>query len=165
MQRTLIDTASTFTNSVQRVLDSGAKIILRRNKSKATSPRSQVASPTNQAKSPTEQQDDAFAEMAMQQDPDATSMTVNTPSISTPDGSNSGNNTEQGYGAMDVLREASFLLGFGELASQTSQASQIPQNYDDGTNAGFEFSPIGNQVASPSGSDVASGVDLVTPPR
>ena len=165
MQRTLIDTASTFTNSVQRVLDSGAKIISRRNKSKATSPTSQVASPTNQAKSPKEQQDDAFAEMAMQQDPDATSMTVNTPSINTPDGSNSGNNTEQGYGAMDVLREASFISGFGELASQTSQASQIPQNYDDGTNAGFEFSPIGNQVASPSGSDVASGVDLVTPPR
>jgi len=66
---------------------------------------------------------------------------------------------------MDVLREASFLSEFGGLASQASQASQVPQNYDDGTNAGFEFSPIGNQVASPSGSDVASGIDLNTPPR
>jgi len=42
------------------------------------------------------QQDDAFAAMAMQQDPNATSMTVNTPSINTPDGSNSGNNAGQG---------------------------------------------------------------------
>jgi len=136
---------------VQRVFDSGVKIISRRNK--------------NQTTSPTAQQDDAFAEMAMQQDPDTASMTVNTPSVNTPDGSNSGNNAEQGYDAMDVLREASFLSDFDALASQASQASQIPQNYDAGTNAGFEFSPIGNQVASPSRSDVASGIDLNTPPR
>jgi len=80
VQRTLTDTASTISTSVRRVLDSGAKIMLRRNK--------------NQATSPTAQQDNAFA--AVQQDPDATSTTVNTPSINTPDGSNSGNNAGQG---------------------------------------------------------------------
>ena len=84
VQRTLTDTASTVSTGVRRVFDSGAKI-MRRNK--------------NQATSDTVQQDDAFA--TMQQD--ATSMTVNTPSINTPDGSNSGNNAGQGYGAMDVL--------------------------------------------------------------
>jgi len=144
-QRTLTDAASTVSTSVRRVFDSGAKIMSRRNKNQATSPTNQVASPTNQATSPTVQQDDAFAEMAMQQDPDATSMTVNAPSINTPDGSNSGNNAERGYDAMDVLRDASFLSEF-DVASQASQASQIPQNCDDGTNAGFEFSPIGNQL-------------------
>jgi len=89
VQRTLTDTASTISTSVRRVLDSGAKIMSRRNKNQATSPKAQ--------------QDDAFAAMTMQQDPDATSMTVNTPSINTPDGSNSGNNAEQEYGAVDVL--------------------------------------------------------------
>jgi len=128
------------------VLDSGAKIMQRRNK--------------NQATSPTVQQDDAFA--AMQQDPDATSMTVNTPSINTPDGSNSGNNDGQEYGAVDVLRDALFLSDFGALASQVSQASQNPRA---GTNVMLEFSPIGNQVASPTGSDVVSGINLNAPPR
>jgi len=149
VQRTLTDTASAISTGVRRVLDSGAKIMQRRNK--------------NQATSPTVQQDNAFA--AVQQDPDATSMTVNAPSVNTPDGSNSGNNAEQGCDAMDVLREASFLSEFGALASQASQASQITQNCRDGTNAAFEFSPIGNQVASPDGSDVASGINLNTPPR
>jgi len=107
------------------------------------------------------QQDDAFA--AMQQD--TTSMTVNTPSINTPDGSNSGNNAGQEYGAIDVLRDASFLSDFGALASQASQASQTFQNSHDGANAVHEFSPIGNQVASPIGNDVASGINLSTPPR
>jgi len=93
----------------------------------------------NQATSPTAQQDDTFAAMAMQQDPDATSMTVNTLSINTPDGSNSGNNAEQEYGAVDVLREASFLSDFGALASQASQASQTSQNPRDGTNVMLEF--------------------------
>jgi len=149
VQRTLTDTASTISTGVRRVLDSGAKIMQRRNK--------------NQATSPTVQQDDAF--VAMQQDPDATSMTVNTPSINTPDGSNSGNNAEQGYGAMDVLRDASFPSDFGALASQASQASQTSQNSRAGTNTALELSPIGNQVASPVGSDVASGINLNTPPR
>jgi len=105
VQRTLTDTASTISTSVRRVFDSGAKIMSRRNK--------------NQATSPTAQQDDAFAAMAMQQDPDATSMTVNAPSVNTPDGSNLGNNAEE-HGAVDVLREASFLSDFGVLASQAS---------------------------------------------
>ena len=168
VQRTLTDTASTISTGVRRVLDSGAKI-MRRNK--------------NQATSDTVQQDDAFA--TMQQDTtsmtvnapsidtldgsnsgnNATSMTVNTPSINTPDGSNSGNNAGQEYGAMDVLRDASFLSDFGALASQASQASQTSQNSRAGTNAVHEFSPIGNQVASPIGNDVASGINLNTPPR
>jgi len=54
------------------------------------------------------QQDDAFA--AMQQD--TASMTVNAPSIDTPDGSNSGKNAGQECGAIDVLRDASFLSDF-----------------------------------------------------
>jgi len=86
VQRTLTNAASTISTGVRRVLDSGAKIV-RHNK--------------NQATSATVQQDDAFA--AMQQDPDATSMTVNTPSINTPDGSNSGNSAGQEYGAIEVL--------------------------------------------------------------
>jgi len=146
VQRTLTDTASTVSTSVRRVFDSGAKIMSRRNK--------------NQATSPTVQQDDAFA--AIQQDPDATSMTVNTPSVNTPDGSNSGNTAEQGYGAVDVLREASFLSDFGALASQ---ASQVSQNSHAETNTILEFSPIGNQVASPGRSDVASGINLNALPR
>jgi len=93
VQRTLTDTASTISTGVRRVLDSGAKI-MRRNK--------------NQATSAIVPQDDGFA--ATQQD--TTSMTVNAPSINTPDGSNSGNNAGQGYGAMDVLRDASFLSDF-----------------------------------------------------
>jgi len=115
----------------------------------------------NQATSDTTQQDDAFA--AMQQD--TTSMTVNTPSINTPDGSNSGNNAGQECSAIDVLRDASFLSDFGALASQASQASQTSQNSRAGMNTVNEFSPIGNQVASPVGSDVASGINLNAPPR
>jgi len=95
----------------------------------------------------------------------AASMTVNTPSINTPDGSNSGNNAGQGYGAMDVIRDASFLSDFGALASQVSQASQTSQNPHAGTNVMLGFSPIGNQVASPDGSDVASEINLNPPPR
>ena len=146
VQRNLTDTALTISTGVRRVLDSGAKI-MRRNK--------------NQATSATVQQDDGFA--AMQQD--TTSMTVNAPSINTPDGSNSGNNAGQEYGAIDVLRDASFLSDFGALASQASQVSQTSQNSRNGTNAELEFSPIGNQVASPVGSDVTSGINLNTPPR
>jgi len=92
-------------------------------------------------------------------------MTVNTPIINTPDGSNSGNNAGQEHGAMDVLRDASFLSDFGVLASQAAPAPQISQNSCTGTNTMLEFSPIGNQVASPVGSDVASGINLNTPPR
>jgi len=44
---------------------------------------------------------------------DVTSMTVNTPSINTPDGGTLGNNDAQEYGVMDVLQDASFLLELG----------------------------------------------------
>jgi len=55
--------------------------------------------------------------------------------------------------------DVSFLSDFGARASQASQASQV------GTNATNEFSPIGNQVASPTGSIVASEINLSAPPR
>jgi len=133
-------------------LDSGAKIVMRRNK--------------NQAKGDTVQQDTTSMTVnapsvntpdVSNSENNTASMTVNAPSIDTPDGSNSGNNAGQGCGAMDVLRDASFLSDFGALASQASQASQTSQNPRTGTNVMLEFSPIGNQVASPVGSDVASG--------
>jgi len=121
-----------FTDGVQWVLDSGAKI-MQHNK--------------NQATSATVQQDDTSA--AMQQD--TTSMTVNAPSVNTPDGSGPKVNTAQEHGAMDL--DASFLSDFGARASHVE------------TNVANEFSPIGNQVASPVRNDVASGVNLSTPPR
>jgi len=64
-------------------------------------------------------------------------MTVNTPSISTPDGNNSGNNTEQEYDAIDVLRDASF------LSDLESRSSQVEANTMGG------FSPVQDQDLSP----------------
>jgi len=115
----------------------------------------------NQATNVTVQQDDTF--VTIQQD--VTSMMVNAPSINTPDGSNSGNNDGQEYNAIDVLRDALFLSDFGARASQASQASQTSQDSHGGTNTAYEFSPIGNQVASPVGNDVTSGINLSAPPR
>ena len=134
VQRTLTDAASAVTTGVRRALDSGAKI-MRRNK--------------NQATSAMVQHDDVAA--AIQQD--TTSMTVNAPSINTPDAS-SKINVAQEHDVMDS--DTLFLSEFGARASQASQV---------GTNAACEFSPIGNQVASPVGNDVASGIDLSAPPR
>jgi len=124
----MADTASAFSTGVRRALDSGAKI-MRRNKN------------------PAAQQDDASA--AMQQD--TASMTVNAPSVNTPDGSNSKNNAAQEHGVMDS--DALFLSDFGARASQV------------GANTANEFSPIGNQLASPTRSIDASGIDLGTPSR
>ena len=121
-----------FTDGVRRVLDSGVKI-MQRNK--------------NQATSAAVQQDDAST--AMQQD--ATSMTVNTPSVNTPDGSGPKVNAAQECGAMDS--DASFLSDFGARVSQIEM------------NAAHEFSPIGDQVASPVRNDVSSRVNLSTPLR
>jgi len=128
----MADAASTFSTGVRRVLDSGAKT-MRRNK--------------NQDASATAQQDDVS--MATQQD--AASMMVNAPSINTPDGSNSRNDTAQECGAMDW--DTSFPLDFGARASQV------------GANTVNEFSPIGDQVASPTRSIDASGINLGAPPR
>ena len=101
----------------------------------------------NQDVSATAQQDDAS--MATQQD--AASMTVNALSVNTPDGSNSRNDAAQEHGVMDS--DASFLSDFGARASQV------------GANTANEFSPIGNQVASPAQSIDASGINLGAPPR
>jgi len=84
---------------------------------------------------------------------DVTSMTVNTPSISTPDGGNSGNNAAQEYDVMDVLRDASFL---SELGSRTSQVEMNSMN---------GFSPVQGQNLSPSQSADPSEVNLSSPPR
>jgi len=84
---------------------------------------------------------------------DVTSMTVNTPSISTPDGGNSGNNAGQECGAIDVLRDASFL---SDLGSRTSQAEMNSMN---------GFSPVQGQNLSPSQSANPSEVNLSSPPR
>jgi len=82
---------------------------------------------------------------------DVTSMTVNTPSISTPVGGNSGNNAMQECAVMDS--DASFL---SELGSQTPQF---------GTNTTNEFSPVRNQVMSPTQSVDPSEINLGSPPR
>ena len=80
-------------------------------------------------------------------------MTVNAPSVSTPDGSISGNNAGQEHGAMDVLRDASFL---SDLGSRTSQAEMHSMN---------GFSPVQVQNSLPSQSADPSEVDLSSPPR
>jgi len=131
VQRVMADTASAFSTGVRRAFDSDTKI-MRQNK---------------QDTSATVQQDDAST--AMQQD--VTSMTVNAPSVNTPDGRNSKNNDAQEHGIMDL--DASFLSDFRARASQV------------GANTTNEFSPIGNQVASPIGNIVASGINFDTPPR
>jgi len=159
VQRTLTDTASAISTRVRRVLDSGAKII-RRNKNQAASETVQQDTTSTTVNAPSINTPDVS-----NLGNNATSMTVNTPSINTPDGSNSGNNAGQGYGAIDLLQDASFLSDFGALASQALQATQTSQNPRTGMNVMLEFSPIGNQVASPVGSDVASGINLNTPPR
>jgi len=130
--RFVADTVSALSTGVQRVFDSGTKV-MRQNK--------------NQDTSATVQQDDVST--TMQQD--VTSMTVNTPSIDTPDGGNSGNNTAQECGAMDP--NASFLSEFG---------SQTPQF---GTNTANEFSPIRSQDLHPAQSMDPSEINPSSPPR
>jgi len=82
---------------------------------------------------------------------DITSMTVNTPSISTPDGGISGNNATQEYGVMDP--DASFL---SELGSRTPQF---------GGNTTNEFSPVRSQDLSPTQSVDPSEINVGSPPR
>jgi len=77
----------------------------------------------------TVQQDDAST--MIQQD--VTSMTVNAPSVNTPDGGASGNNDAQEYGVMDVLRDASFL---SDLELRTTQSEM---------NSTIGFSPVLDQ--------------------
>jgi len=124
--------ADTISTGVRRILDSGSKV-MRRSK--------------NRDSNATVQQDDAST--MIQQD--VASMTVNTPSISTPDGGNSGNNTTQEYGVMDP--DDSFL---SELGSRTPQF---------GTNTTNEFSPVRDQVTSPTRSVDPSEINLGSPPR
>jgi len=108
--------ANTVSTGVRRILDSGLKV-MRRSK--------------NRDSNATVQQGDASA-MTQQ---DVTSMTVNTPSVSTPDGGISGTNATQECGAMDP--DALFLSELGSRAPQF------------GTNTANEFSPICNQDTSP----------------
>jgi len=99
--RVMADTVSTVSTGVRRIIDSGSKV-MRRNKNRDSID-------TVQQDSIATVQQDSIA--TLQQD--VTSMTVNTPSISTPDGGNLGNNAAQEYGIMDVLRDASFLSELG----------------------------------------------------
>jgi len=124
--------ANTVSTGVQRILDSGSKV---------------MQQSKNRDSDATVQQGDAST--MIQQD--VTSMTVNTPSISTPDGSNSGTNAMQEHGVMDP--DASFLSELGSRAPQF------------GTNTTNEFSPIRNQVTSPTQSVDPSEINLGTPPR
>ena len=106
----MADTVSTVSTGVRRIIDSGSKV-MRRNKNRDsidTVQQDSIAT-VQQDSIATVQQDDTST--MIQQD--VTSMTVNTPSISTPDGGNSGNNAAQEYGIMDVLRDASFLSELG----------------------------------------------------
>jgi len=121
--RVVAGTVSTVSSGMRRIFDSGSKVV-RGNK--------------NRDSLDTVQQDDTST-MVQQGDAstmiqqDVTSMTVNTPSINTPDGSNSGNNAGQEYGAIDVLWDASFL---SDLESCTPQ---VEMNTMDG------FSPVQGQ--------------------
>jgi len=124
--------ANAVSTGAQRTLDSGSKV-MRRSK--------------NRDSDATVQQGDASA--MIQQD--ITSMTVNTPSSSTPDGGNSGTNAAQEHSVMDP--EASF---------QSELGSRAPQF---GTSTTNEFSPIRNQVTSPTRSVDPSKINLGTPPR
>jgi len=76
---------------------------------------------------------------------------VNASSANVPDSGNSGTNTTQEHGVMDS--NASFL---SELGSRAPQFRQRTVN---------EFSPIHNQVASPTPSGAPSGINLSTPLR
>ena len=82
---------------------------------------------------------------------DVTSMTMNAPSIGTPEAGSSGANCS----AMDVLAEASFL-------SPAATGSRTPCF---GTNTTDEFSPGHNHVASPTQSVDPTEADISTPPR
>jgi len=142
---------STVSTGVRRMFDSGSKVI-RRNKNRDSLDTVQQDSITTVQQDDTStmiQQDDTST--TIQQD--VTSMTVNTPSISTPDGGHSGNNAGQEYGAIDVLRDASFLSDLG------SRTSQVKMNSMNG------FSPVQGQNLSPSQSANPSEVSLSSPPR
>jgi len=130
--RVVADTVSTVSTGVRRIFDSGLKV-MRRNK--------------NRDSNATGQQDNAST-MTQQ---DVTSMMVNTPSISTLDGGNLGNNTTQEHGVMDP--DALFL---SELGARTPQF---------GTNTTNEFSPICSQDLSLTQSFDPSENNLGSPPR
>jgi len=149
--RAMADTVSTVSTGMRWMFDSGSKVI-RGNKNRDsldTVQQDSIAMVQQDNTSTTIQQD--VTSMTIQQD--VTSMTVNAPSISTPDGGNSGNNAGQECGAIDVLRDASFLSDLG------SHASQFEMNSMNG------FSPVQGQNLSPSQSASPSKVNLSSPPR
>jgi len=138
--RVMADTVSTVSTGVPRIIDSG---------SKATWPnknRDSIAT-VQEDSIATVQQDDTSTRIQQ----DVASMTVNTPSISTPDGGNSGNNTTQEYGVMDL--DALFL---SESGSRTPQF---------GTNSMNEFSPVHGQDLLPTQSVDPSEINVGSPPR
>jgi len=138
--RVMADTVSNVSTGARRIIDSGSKA-MRRNKNRDS------IDTVQQDSIDTVQQD--HTSMMMQQD--VASMTVNTPSISTPDGGNSGNNAARECGVTDM--DASFL---SKLGSRTPQFE---------TNSTNEFSPVHGQNLSPAQSDDLSEVNLSSPPR
>jgi len=140
--RVMADTVSTVSTEGRRIFESGSRVVQRnRNRDSMDTVQQDLID--------TVQQDDAST--MIQQD--VTSMTVNTPSINTPDGGTSGNNDAQEYGVMDVLRDASFL---SDLESQTTQSEM---------NSTIGFSPVLNQNPSPTQGAGQSDVNLSSPPR
>jgi len=135
--RVVADTASTVSTEARQIFDSGSRA-MRRNRNRDS------IDTVQQDSIATVQQDDTST--TIQQD--VTSMTVNTPSISTPDGGASGNNDAQEYGVMDVLQDASFL---SDLESRTTQFEM---------NSTIGFSPVHDQNPSPTQSAGQSEVNL-----
>jgi len=151
---------------MRRIFDSGSKVV-RGNKN-----RDSIDS-VQQGSIATVQQDDTST-MVPQGDTsatiqqDVTSMTVNTPSINTPDGSNSRNNAGQEYDAVDVLRDASFLSDLESRTPQVEMNTMDGFSPVQGQNLTFTqdgFSPVQGQNLSPSQGASPSNVDLSSPPR
>jgi len=147
------------------MFDGGSKAV-RRNKNRDSLDAAQQDSiaAAHQGSIATVQQDDAST--TTQQD--VTSMTVNTPSVDTPDGSNLGNDAGQECDTIDVLPDASFLSDLG------SHTSQVEMNTVDGfspvqgqnlSSSQDGFSPVQGQNLSSSQSDSPSDVNLSSPPR
>jgi len=170
------DTVSTVSTGMRRMFDSGSKVI-RGNKNRDSLDTVQQDSipavqqdsiPAVQQDSvPAVQQDDTST-MIQQDDKsttiqqDVTSMMVNTPSISTPDGSNSGNNAGQEYGAIDVLQDASFLSDLGSRTAQFEMDTMNGFSPVQGPPSQSGFSPV---QGPPSQSASPSDVNLSSPPR
>jgi len=169
--RVVAETISTVSSGMRRIFDSGSKVVREnKNRDSLDTVQQDLIATEQQGSNATVHQDDASTmiqqdDMSMTIQQDVTSMAVNTPSINTPDGSNPRNNAGQEYGAIDVLRDASF------LSDLESRASQVEMNTMDGfspvqgqnlSSSQGGFSPVQGQNLSPSqdGFSSAQGQNL-----